>query len=256
MNGRDRQRWVSLLGNALCWLGRPQSASWRFSLACSAILYLHQSADRLQLASEHLKWPGTVPVENRPHSFLPHYKLNTMRATSRTLRTVLVVGLLSAISAAVAEPVKYLPPDEAFEVTFPDRPQCETQRLELSNGPIVMSSCSYVNASAQLYYVATSYEGWRVSEHLSATDALKSAMNFAASSTNSTVLATHNLEVSGFPALEGAIRHPNGLVSISQYVLANGRLFSINFAGWPGRVPNEALNSFMSSFRLNPSKNR
>lgn len=179
-----------------------------------------------------------------------------MPATSKTLRTTLIVGLLSVTSIAIAEPVKYSPPDEAFEITFPGRPECEMQRLELSTGPIVMHACSYVNVSAQLYYVATSYEGWRVSEHLSAADALKSAMDFAVSKTHSTVLASHNLEVSGFPALEGAIRYPNGLVSISEYVLANGRLFSINFAGWPGRVPNDALNTFMDSFKINPSRSR
>jgi hypothetical protein len=179
-----------------------------------------------------------------------------MRETRQPYRTVLIVGLLSAISTTAAEPVKYSPPDKAFEVIFPEKPECKVQSLVLASGQAVMHACSYANVSAQLFYSATFYEGLRVSEQVNAADALKGAMNGAASNTNSTVLESHSLEVSGFPALECVMRDPSGLVSISQYVLANQRMFSIEFAGWPGRVPKEAVNSFVNSFRLNPGRDR
>lgn len=179
-----------------------------------------------------------------------------MHETRKTSQTILMVGLLSAIPIAAAEPVKYSPPDKAFEVTFPERPECTAQSLVLATGQAVMHVCSYANVSAQLFYNVIFYEGLRVPEHVNSVDALKGAMNGAASNTNSTVLESHSSEVSGFPALECVMRDPNGLVYISQYVLANQRMFSIEFAGWPGRVPKEAINSFMNSFSLNPSTNR
>jgi hypothetical protein len=183
---------------------------------------------------------------------LTSLKLNAMRDTTLTCRAVLIAGLLSAISTAAAEPVKYSPLDKAFEVTFPEMPQCKAQNLVLITGRAVMHVCSHANVSAQLFYSATFYEGLTVPEHVNAADALKGAMNGAASNTNSTVLESHSLEVSGLPALECVMRDPNGLVSVSQYVLANQRMFSIEFAGRPGRVPKEAVNSFMNSFKLHP----
>lgn len=167
------------------------------------------------------------------------------------LKSCLLVGLFTGASFANAEPVKYSPPDSVFEVTFPAKPECKEQILPIANGKAVMHVCSYSNVEAQLFYSATFYDGLRVPQHVDPTEALKGAMNGAATATNSTIVENHSAEVSGFPALESVMRDKNGLITLTQYVLAHQRLFSIEFAGWPGRVPKDAVNAFMNSFKIN-----
>lgn len=166
-------------------------------------------------------------------------------------KSCLLVGLLICASFANAEPVKYSPPDKAFEVTFPAKPECKEQILSIAGGKAVMHVCSYSNVEAQLFYSATFYDGLRVPQHVDPTEALKGAMNGAANATSSTIVENHNVEISGFPALESVMRDKNGLITLTQYVLAHQRLLSIEFAGRPGRVPKEAVNAFMNSFKIN-----
>lgn len=174
-----------------------------------------------------------------------------IRFKCRFLKRALFIALLSATSTAGAEQVKYSPPDKAFEVAFPAKPECKEQKLAGATGTAVMHVCSYVNADAQLFYSATFYDGLLVPQHASSAEILKGAMNGAASTTNSTILESHSSEISGFPALECVMQDKNGLISLSQYVLVKQRLFSIEFAGWPGHVPKEAVNAFMNSFKIN-----
>jgi hypothetical protein len=166
------------------------------------------------------------------------------------LKSYLLIALVTGASFADAEPVKYVPPDNAFEVTFPAKPECKEQILPITGGKAVMHVCSYSNVEAQLFYSATFYDGLRVPQHVDTTEALRGAMNGAATATNSTIVENHSSEVSGFPALESVMRDKNGLITLTQYVLAHQRLVSIEFAGWPGRVPKEAVSAFMNSFKI------
>lgn len=167
------------------------------------------------------------------------------------LRVCLLAGLTMVATIASAEPVKFSPPDNAFEVTFPAKPECKEQVLNVSTGKAVMHVCSYANVEAQLFYSVTFYEGLRVPPEVNSAEALKGAMNGAATATNSTIVESSSLDISGFPALESVMRDKNGLITLTQYVLANQRLVSIEFAGWRGRVPKEAVNAFMNSFKVN-----
>lgn len=169
----------------------------------------------------------------------------------RILRSGLLLGLIIGPSIASAEPVKYSPPDKAFEVTFPARPECKEKQVGVVTGKAVMHVCSYANVDAQLFYSVAFYDGLPVPQRVDSAEVLKGAMNGAATATNSTIVESHSLEISGFPALESVMRDQNGLISLSQYVLAHQRVFSIEFAGWRGRVPKEAVNAFMNSFKIN-----
>ncbi|TFW27440.1 hypothetical protein [Massilia horti] len=174
-----------------------------------------------------------------------------IRTEIGVLRSGFLIALVSWASIVSAEPVKYSPPDKAFEVMFPEKPECKEQKLEVVTGKAVMHVCSYANVDAQLFYSVTYYDGLLVPHHVDSAEALKGAMNGAATATSSTIVESHSSEINGFPALESVMRDQNGLISLSQYVLANQRLFSIEFAGWRGRVPKEAVNAFMNSFKIN-----
>lgn len=147
--------------------------------------------------------------------------------------------------------MKYSPPDKAFEVTFPAKPECTDQQLEVVTGKAVMHVCSYANVDAQLFYSVTFYDGLRIPQNVGSAEALKRAMNGAATATNSTIVESHSTEISGFQALESVMCDQNGMISLSQYVLAHQRLFSIEFAGWQSRVSKETVNVFMNSFKIN-----
>ncbi|MCC2972367.1 hypothetical protein [Massilia sp. IC2-476] len=162
-----------------------------------------------------------------------------------------VLALLLLASAASAEPVKYSPPDQAFEVVFPAKPECSARNVEVMGRTVVMHVCSYANVEAQLFYSVDFYDGLLVPKHVRSVDLLKGAMIGAAASTNSTIVESHSVEIGGFPALESVMRDRSGLISLSQFVLADQRLFSIHFAGWPNRVPKEAVRVFMESFKIN-----
>lgn len=166
------------------------------------------------------------------------------------LKNGLLIVMVSAASIANAEPVRYLPVDNAFEVTFPAKPECKAQQLDLHGGKALMHVCSYANLDAQLFYSVTYYDGLQVPQYVDTAEVLKGAMNGAASKSNSTIVKSNSSEIDGFPALESVMRDKNGLISLSQYVLAHRRLYSIEFAGWPGRVPKQAVNEFMNSFKF------
>lgn len=169
------------------------------------------------------------------------------------LRSGLLLGLIAGPSSASAEPVRYSPPDKAFEVLFPAKPECTATETKGVSGKFVMHVCSYANVDAQLFYSATFYEGLQAPQYVDSAQLLKGAMNGAAAAANSTIVESRSVEVSGFPAIESVMRDQNGLISLSQHVLADQRLFSIEFAGWRGRVPKEAVNAFMNSFKINIS---
>lgn len=163
----------------------------------------------------------------------------------------LLVGLVSAASVASAEPVKYSPSDNAFEVTFPAKPECKTQELKVATGKVVMHVCWHAQAGSQLTYSVTFCDGLPAPQHTNYAAILQESMNGVATATSSSIVKYRSLEIGGFPALESVMRDQNGVMSLSRYVLANQRVFSIEFNGWREGAAMEGANDFMNSFKIN-----
>ena len=76
-------------------------------------------------------------------------------------------------------------------------------------------------------------------------------MRSIANATSSSIVEYRSLEIGGFPAIESVMRDQNGVMSLSRYVLAHQRIFSIEFSGWRKGAPMEMANAFMNSFQIN-----
>jgi hypothetical protein len=164
------------------------------------------------------------------------------------------LAMASCIAAALlparAEPTKFSPPDNAFTVTFPGEPACSQQNIIAFNGPVTVNTCTYADENSQLFYSATFYSGLLAPATIDARKLLRGAIDGAAAASRSRIIENHELTVSGFPAMESLTQEPNGLISISQYVIAKQRLFSLEISGWENRIPSEAVNGFLDSFKV------
>ncbi len=183
-------------------------------------------------------------------------KIDSTNWLAAATLAAIAVFPLAASSSAHAKASIFSPGDNSFSVSFPGKPTCVQQEAGAPGALFTVHTCAYSQAPARLLYSVTFFKIPPTKVPLDNRRLLQVAMDGQAAAANSRVLEVKDVSVGSYPGLQGVIQDPDGSITSSQAIVAEGQLITLVIGDGKKRVAPEVASNFFSSLKVNRPDSR